>query len=282
MRSFGSYSLFALIVCVWPAVARAGVVVVQSDQMDASQAALKGVRAVVPGARAVPWSQEMAGVGPRDVVVAVGEKALRTEYPAGASLVALLINDPELKLARPFVRVSPLPDAFFLMAKIRDLVPGLSSVAVFTMGDHFKAYVKYLGAAGFVTNTTVLSKSVNQEDELLSALKALPGRAQALWLSPDSILLDLNNFKLISVFCRANKIALIAPVALLARAGALAGVAPSALDQGQAAGKAAAGLAAGTFKANSIVSDQCEVLINPATARALGLKADPRDGTLLQ
>jgi hypothetical protein len=57
---------------------------------------------------------------------------------------------------------------------------------------------------------------------------------------------------------------------------------PSARDQGQAAGKAAAGLAAGTFKAANIVSDRCDVLINAATAKALGLKADPSDGTLVR
>jgi ABC-type uncharacterized transport system substrate-binding protein len=260
----------------------AAVVVVEPDQQDASQAVLAGVQAVVPSAKAVLLSQGLAGVGPRDVVVAVGDQAARSEYPAGAAMVALLLDDPDLKLERTCVRVSPLPDAFFLMSKIRDLVPGLSTVAIFSMGDHFKSYIKYLGAAGFVSNTTILPHAVDRVDDLVAGLRSLPGKAQALWLAPDPLLLDLGNFKLIATFCSANKIALIAPVTVLARAGALAGIAPSAQDQGQAAGKAAAGLLAGTFKASSIVSDQCEVLINPDTARTLGLRADPRDGSILR
>jgi ABC-type uncharacterized transport system substrate-binding protein len=258
------------------------VVVVQTDSQDASEEALAGIKTVVPAAQSQVLGQGAPVVGPNDVVVALGDGAALAAYPSTCSLVVALLTDQDLKIERPCVRVSPLPDAFFLMSKIRDLVPTLQTLAVFNTQDHFDAYIKYLAAAGFVSNTTVLPRSVNSPADLVAGLRALPGHAQALWLTPESSFLNLSNFNLIKVYCTANKIALIAPVTLLARAGALAGVAPSAGDQGQAAGKAAAGLEAGTFKAINIVSDQCDVLINPSAAQALGLKADARDGTLVQ
>lgn len=257
-------------------------VVVVGDGQGSSQEVLAGIRDVLPAAGSVLLKDAATELAPGDVVVALGDQAAANAYPSGTPLVIGLLADPALKLPKQSIRVSPLPDAFFLMSKIRDLVPALATLAVFGVADHYQSYIKYLGATGTVTGTKILSRTVNNPEDLVAALRSLIGHAEALWLTPEPRLLGRESFKLISDFCGANKIGLIAPVAGLAKVGALAGVAPSFREQGRAAGNAAAGLAAGRSSGGMVTAVHCQVLINAAAARSLGLSVGPKMGELVE
>ena len=279
---FGTTLFFAAALCAAACSLPSRVVVVQDDEQDSFKEALSGVKDLIPDVRSVLVKDGIAGIGAGDVVVALGDQSAQADYPASTRVVAALLADPEQKIARAGSRVSSLPDAFCLMSKIHDLVPNLGTLAVFNTQDHFKSYIKYLGAAGFVTTTKVVSYPVNSPTDLITALRALPGQAQALWLTPETALLDLERFRLISSYCLANKIALIAPVTVLANSGALAGVSPRFRDLGRAAAQTATDLANGKTAGPTVSTEKCEAFINVDTAKALGFKVDSRDGTLVQ
>jgi hypothetical protein len=261
------------------AAAPARVVVVAGDD-PASKEAAQGVREAAPGALLRALADGPGDLGFGDVVVALGEAAAHADYPAANGLVLALSSDPGTALAPHCIRVSPLPDAFCLMAKAHDLVPNLGTLATFTVGDHDQPYLRYLGAAGKVTQTKLLERRVNDSADVVAGLRALPGKAQALWLAPEPLLLGAETFKLVADFCRSHQVALIAPVALLARAGALAGVAPSAQDLGKAAGQAALALAGGKPGGHTVNSEQCRTMINSSVAAAMGLKVSASEGEL--
>jgi hypothetical protein len=259
----------------------AKVVIVLGEDQDSSSETMTGIKDVVPAASTIHLKDGLSGIAASDVVVALGDEAAHADYPAGVPLVVALVLDPDQKIGRPCVRVSPLPDGFVLMGKIHDLVPALSTLAVFNVKDHDRDYIKYLGAAGAISTIKVSTRSIGSLPDLVSGLRAIHGRAEALWLTPESSLLRQDSFKVISDFCLANKIALIAPVAILAKVGALAGVAPSFRDQGREAGKAALILQAGKPGPQEVSSSKCETMISAGTAQALGLKPSASDGEII-
>ena len=273
-------SVIALAALPWRLAAQ--VLVIQGEEQPSYQEAFAGIRSAVPAARLLPLATSKDAVKAGDVVILIGDAAAGAELPPGTPVLAALLSDPELARLKRWTNINVLADAFAFMSKVQDLVPGLTELAVFRVKDHYQDHVKYLGAAAAVSTIKVRASGINNPGDLASALRSLPGRAQALWLAPDPLLMQTDNFKLIARFCQASKIALIAPLPLLARAGALAAVAPSYKDIGAAAGKAAASLLAGKGLSPEISSNQCEVLINGATARALGIRVDAKQGQILE
>jgi hypothetical protein len=261
--------------------AAAAVAIVMSDQSPSAREALKGAHQVLPNAPVLALTataSEFNGVG---VVVALGAQAAGQAYPGGPKLVAALVMDPTLALPRGSVLISPLPDAFSLLATIRGLSANLQVLAVLAPSGQYQAYVHYLEAAGKVTGVKILLKTADSPSDLVSALRELKGKAQALWLAPAPMLLEQKNFTFVADYCGNTGIGLFAPVPELAGAGALAGVAPSALDLGRAAAASAKDLAEGKSVSKSVNVDQSTVMINRRLAAAMGLKVTSRDGILL-
>lgn len=269
--------LLLLAAAVQAAQARIVLVV---DGQAAGQEAAEGARTVAPGAEILALGEGKPALEGAPVVVAFGETAAQADYAGASGLVVALVNDPELKLGRSAVRVSSLPDAFQLMSTAHDLTPKLDALAVLCGRGHYQAFLKYLRAAGTVTGTKILLHEVSDAAGLVAALKDLPGKADAVWFAPEALLLKQENFKLAADFCRINRVALIAPAPVLARTGALAGVAPSFRDIGAAAGKAALSLAAGKDPGTTVMTGHCAVLINRGVAQSLGVKISPKMGDL--
>ena len=274
-----------VLICLAAVMARhasaSAVAVVLSDDQPATQEALRGVLEVLPNARALALAEAGAGLAGAGVVVTLGQRASGQRYDGAARMVAALVMDPGLELPAGSAQVSPLPDAFSLMATVRGLAPELQVLGVLTGSGQYQPYVHYLEAAGKVTGVRILAKSVDSAPDLVSALRGMQGKAQALWLAPTPLLLGQKNFQFVSDYCRSTKLPLIAPVPELAGAGALAGVAPSAHDQGRAAGLAAKDLAAGKPVERSINVEQNKVIISAKVAASLGLKVGPRDGEIV-
>lgn len=267
-------------VTVRPACA-ATIAVVLSDAQPSTLDALRGVRQIVPSARALALTATASDLKDCGVVVALGPRAAGQAYPGGPKLVAALVMDPSLVLPGDSVLVSSLPDAFSLLSTVRGLTADLQVLAVLAPSGLYQSYVHYLEAAGKVTGVRIMPRSADSQSDLVAALRGMKGKAQALWLAPAPLLLDQRNFQFVAEFCRGTGIGLFAPVPELAEAGALAGIAPSALDLGRAAGSAAKDLAAGKSVNRTLSVDQSKVMISARVAAALGLKVSSRDGELL-
>ena len=159
-------------------------------------------------------------------------------YPDSARLVVAMVADAKLKPAHANVRISMLPQATSLFAKMKALQPSLSSIAAFGVENSYDGYLRELGEAAKAGGVNLEIHKVNKVADLIAALRAIQGQDQALWIAPDPGVLNTRRetFKLMNQFCLANKIGLYAPAASLAKTGALAGVAPNFKEIGRAAG----------------------------------------------
>lgn len=282
-RRFERSSLLLLLCLAFPIRTFARVVVVPSDSQSAGmQAAVRALQGVVPSASSVALKDLTPASLGTAVAVALGDSAARADYPSSARLVVALVYDPALRPGRDHVRVSMLPDAFFLLGKIRDIIPRLDRLGALVSPGAYKDYLKYLTAAGKITGSKLQAREVSDAAGLVEAMRGFAGNVDALWVAPDPAFIAPDRFKLISEFCLANKIALFAPVSVLARAGALAAIAPSDAEAGKAAGEAARDLEAGKAVDKLIQLDRCEVLINGAVAKALGYTVPARAGTWVE
>jgi hypothetical protein len=259
--------LMGAALCLAPLWGRGSTVVVLSADLGPYQEAFEGVKELIPDAQSVTLKDGKADVGSADAVIALGGQAALATYPDSSALVVAMVADSKVKPARPYIRVSMLPEASVLFSKMKAIQPGITSIAAFGVADSYDAYLKELGVAAQGAGVRLITRKVNQVADLVAALRAIQGQAQALWIAPDPVLISQATFKLMNDFCLANKIGLYAPAASLANTGALAGVAPTFKDIGRAAAKAAS---SGNASGN-VSSNRCEIMVNAATASALGL-----------
>jgi hypothetical protein len=264
-----THVLLGLILMASPAWA--AVAVVFSSDNDSYRQALAGIKESVPAAEPVIVQGGKADIQGAQVVITLGDAAAVLDFPTAKSRVAAMISDTGTKPVGKPVMVGAFPDALTLLSAVGDLVPQLDTLAIFSCGDRYDSYLKYLAAGAKISNAKLLVFRMDKSAELVAALRSILGKAQALWVAPDPLFINQDNFRLISQFCLASKIALIAPNPLLTKNGALAGLAPSAKEIGRAAGQAAAQLAAGKNPGMHVQPEKSLLVVSPDTARSLGL-----------
>ena len=250
----------------------AAVVAVLSGSSGPYQEALAGLKAVmgdVPSA-VLPALPDLGGA---KVVVTFGSEAALKDYPASAALVAALLPDPslEIKHGGSVTKVGLPPAAGVLAAKIKALNPKTSVLAVFDPNGAYGEYIAQLKAAAGAAGIELKVKKVSSMADLGGSLPAFKGSVQSLWVPPDPLFMNPKTFSILTAFCQGAGIGLFAPVAGLARAGALAGVAPSFKQVGVAAGAAAKAYVAGGNPGDWVYSEKAESTVNKTVAGALGV-----------
>lgn len=240
-----------------------------------------------------PYTEALAGlesvVGPVDsailpklphlvgakVIVTFGSEAALKDYPGSAPLVAALLPDPQVapRHAAGVTRVGLPPAAPKLVGKIRQLQSGASVLAVIDPAGAYGDYLVALKSAAAGAGLELTLKRVDSLSDLASKLPALKGSAQALWVPPDPLFMNPKTFMLIANFCRSSGIGMYAPLASLARLGALAGLAPSFDQQGRAAGAAVQSWLGGVNPGAWVYSDNVEFIVNKDVAAGLGISA---------
>jgi ABC-type uncharacterized transport system substrate-binding protein len=212
----------------------------------------------------------MAGV---KVVVTFGSEAALKDYPSSAALVAALLPDPslEIKHGGKVTKVGLPPSAAVLAAKIKALNPKTSVIAVLNPNGAYGDYIDMLKSAAAAAGMELKVKKVESMADLAEQLPGFKGSVQSLWVPPDPLFMNPKTFGVLTAFCRGAGIGLFAPVAGLARAGALAGVAPSFKQVGQAAGLAAKAYSGGGNPGEWVYSEHAETTANKTVAAALGV-----------
>lgn len=250
----------------------AGVVAVLSGDAAPYKEALAGLKSVFGDVEAATLPA-LPNLGGAKVIVTFGDEAALKKYPASAALVAALLPDPKMKPKHggSVTRVGLLPDPAALVAKIKALDPGAGSLAAFDVGGLYTEYLNSLKAAGAAAGLAVSVKRVDAVADLAGKLPGLKGSVKALWLPPDPLIMNPQTFNLLSGFCAASKIALIAPVAALAQAGAFAGISPSFNAVGKAAGKAAEAYTSGGNPGALVYPASVDTVLNSVTAAAIGV-----------
>lgn len=251
----------------------ADVVAVLSGDSGPYKEALEGLKAVVGevDAATLPAQPDLAHA---KVIVTFGSEAALRKYPATAALVAALLPDPKLrpKHAGALTRIGLTPAPALLAAKIKALQPGAATLAALDPGNYGEYLAALRGAAGAV-GLALQVKKVESLADLATKLPGLKGEAQALWVPPDPLFMNPKTFGLLVAFCKGAGIGLYVPVAGLAKAGALAGVAPSFKQQGRAAGTAAQAYLSGSKGGEWVYADKTDFIANKTVAAELGVAA---------
>jgi hypothetical protein len=219
--------LMILAVFATPVLARASTLVVLSGDFGPFQEAFAGIKEVIPDAASVLLKDGKADTGGADTIIALGGQAAVASYPGMKTLVIAMVADPKIKPAGKHARVAMLGEASLIIAKIKALQPGVKALTAFDAGGAWSAYIDKLAAAGGAAGIEVTNQPVNKVEDLVPALRGLQGKAQALWLPPDPLLISSDKFKLQSEFCLANKIGLYAPAPAWPRPGRWRGWRPA-------------------------------------------------------
>lgn len=203
--------------------------------------------------------------------VAIGSRAAARRWPKDSVVVACLAPGIESVEDDPVTRVSLLPDPDVLVKAIRALVPPLKVLRVFWSSDGSREDVESLEAAGERVGIVVLSERVSPPSRLPERLRALDGKADALWLMPDPALVNVENFSILREYAAAQKLPFLAPTEGLAERGATATIAVSFRDMGRAAALTLRSRLEGRGGPEISRASRVAVTVNAAAARAAGL-----------
>jgi ABC-type uncharacterized transport system substrate-binding protein len=277
-RSHAAYALSLFVLAAAPLHAR--IAIIQGDDGSSAQEAVQAALKAAPGSVKAGLKGMEETLKGADAVIAVGDAAAAALLPLGHPCVAVLVSEGA-GLPKGSSRVSLLPDPFTLIGKVKDVVPRVDHLGALVPPKSYRGYLKYLASAGKITGTELVSREVDGPGDLVNALRAFAGHVDALWVAPDPAFIAADRWRLISEFCLANRIALIAPVCQLAQAGALAGVAPGFDELGRSAADAAQHLAAGKPVGAVVQPSRCEVRISARVAKALGFVVPAKAGTVV-
>jgi hypothetical protein len=249
---------FALGLAATGALGAAEVVAVLSADSAPYKAALAGLQAKL-GAVDSAVLPALPDLKDAKVIVSFGGEAALKGYPARAALVAALLPDPKLKPKHggPLTRVGIPPDPTVLAEKIRSVASG--TLAVLDSGN-YSDYIAAFKSAAAAVELTVQVEKVRDLADLALKLPGLKGKAKALWVPPDPLFMNPKTFGLLSGFCKAGDMALIAPLPALVKVGATAGIAPTFQQQGEAAGAAAKAYLAGGAPGDWVYSKDVEFI----------------------
>ena len=211
------------------------------------------------------------------VIVAFGSKAALQEYPPGRKLIITMAPSVS-KRGRgrtDLVHVAMTPSPRALLASLRALQPGLKSLAVVWKSEFYgDQYVPLLREAGKAIGVEVNSVEVGDDADIPDLMRSLYGRADALWLPPDPLVISEANFILFKDFSLSNRVPLYVPIPSLAERGATASVGVSFGAIGRSAARVAKQALAGEAPSLSF-AEPAETVLNGASALKVGLKISP-------
>jgi ABC-type uncharacterized transport system substrate-binding protein len=110
----------------------------------------------------------------------------------------------------------------------------------------------------------VLSIQLSNIDALPERLRAVEGKIDAIWLTPDPQIVTPGSFATLREFARADRVMFYAPTAALVDAGATASVAANPRESGRTAALAAKRLLAGGSIEEMIYPENAEIVVNKA------------------
>ncbi|MFI5362652.1 MAG: ABC transporter substrate-binding protein [Elusimicrobiota bacterium] len=218
-----------------------------------------------------------APIEPARIVVAFGSKAALQEYRGDVILISAMAPSVELrrrgKTDVPSIAMTPSPR--ILLSSLRALQPGLKILAVVWKSEFYgEQYLPLLREAGKEIGVEIKSVEAGDDGELPDLLRALYGRADALWLPPDPLVINESNFFLFRDFSLSNHVPLYVPIPSLAERGATASVSVGFRAIGRAAARVALQALDGGDARRLSFPEPAETALNRDSAAKVGLAVD--------
>lgn len=204
--------------------------------------------------------------------VAFGAKAASFDYPRATSVIALIAPGFSPREGRAFTVISSFPEPAQAAAAFKKLQPALARLAVLHHRPGPAAYLAELAAAGKRLGFEVIPVPLAATADLPAALRALRGRADALWLLPEPALITKTSLSVLTEFSCAGKLPFYAPSSGLAELGAAASFAPDLADTAGAAAAALQRSLAGEKLPAVIYVTRSRLWVNEALAKKCALQ----------
>jgi putative ABC transport system substrate-binding protein len=265
-----------------PAASAGGVVALGDERVAQYKEALQAAREVLHDAAIVDSTaadavERLRSADP-GVIIAVGQKALQLAARAAPSTptVFCMVLGASAVASRNVTGVKLEVAPALQLGLIKKVDPDAKRVGLIydpkTSAPYFEEASKAAGALGL----TLVARQVSDAREVRSALSAIAGGIDALWLIPDPHLISAEMFNFLLVFTIEHKIALFGFLDTLTQAGALASVAPDYREIGRRAARMAGDLLAKPTESRLPVpplqASPGALSVNLKTATQLGLK----------
>lgn len=239
------------------------------ETYESFQAAFGKAVPLIPLGEQVPDSAK--------VVAAFGGKAAVQRYPARVALVYAVVPGLIVKGTHggPSIKIMMEPEAEPLLGALTALQPKLKRLAVLWSSESRAANMATLVERGAARGVAVSASRLAGPDALPGRLRELHGKVDAIWLSPDPMLINAKNFEIIKQFSYANRIPFYAPTQGLAEQGAPAGVSVAFAEMGRTMAGAVKTVLRGEKASAEVYSAKLSVCVNRTAAAAAALSVPP-------
>lgn len=213
------------------------------------------------------------------IVIAFGGKAAQWNYPDRVVLIYGMAPGTMLGLKDRkglSIEVNILPRAATVLSRLKEMQPNLKRLAVLWSSKSVEDYLHAVRKASESMGIDILSERLDSAVDLPNRLRRLFGEADAIWLLPDPVLVNAQNFSILKEYSWSNRIPFYAPTAGFVQQGATASVTSSFREVGRAAGLAAREVLSGEWVQEIVYPAKAEVTINVKAAEKAGLEI-PKD-----
>ncbi len=202
------------------------------------------------------------------VIVAFGGRAASQKYPSGTTLIYALAPGTNIQPGDQYtstlkIHMQPRPD--LIAFHLKDIHPSMKSLVVFWRSDTLSNGLDLLKASLNKKKVDVLLEKLDDAKDLPERLRALKGKADALWIPPDPLLINAHTFTLLRIFSRDNNIPFFAPTPGLVENGAVASICSSFDDVAKATAKAVHEILSGAAL-DELYPENSEIVINMKAA----------------
>jgi putative tryptophan/tyrosine transport system substrate-binding protein len=182
----------------------------------------------------------------------------------------------------PSIQVSMMPAPSATFTALKQLQPALRRIAVLSASPGYDGYIRDLRKEAQSAGIALLVQKVDGKDALPDALRRLEGKADALWVPSDPLLINEKNLVLLSQFSQSSRVPIYSPVAGLTNRGATATLSVSYKEIGRLAADTAQQVLAGHRMPSDVYATTIDLAISAETASKIGLQIPPdvHDGTL--
>ncbi len=272
------FALAGMILALGPAAGAVpgprNVVAVLSSESRYYREALAGLEAELGGPVAVTVLPDRPALPDRvRVIVAFGARAARASFPSRATLVYCLAPGVRVEAGggRMAVRVDMLPPARAVLARLRELQPGLRTLAVFWLSGSVEDAVRGMREAAAAAGLALRAARLRDAEELPDRLRGLRDKPDAIWIPPDPLLVTERNFAVLREYSWANGVPIYAPTAGLAEKGAAVALSSGYQDIGRAAALAVRNILEDGTPPEAVYPERLETALNLGAAARTGL-----------
>jgi putative ABC transport system substrate-binding protein len=260
------------------------VLVVQSLPIKPYDEALQGfrsickqrvIRLVGPGLNESAIADKVKGIRP-DLVLAIGQDALlKLKAIKSAPVVYVMVLNPATLLRDgdniTGVKMKLSPEK--QISLLREIIPSVKRIGVFFDPAKTGQYLERINIVASAMGIDLVTKQVHSSKEAISSLDGMKDKVDALWLLPDTTVVDPSTIDLFLLSSLENKLPVITFSEKYAEKGALLSMEVDAVEAGKQAGEMAESILAGkSVKSIEDVDTRgCILTVNMIVAKKLGI-----------